>query len=75
MPVGEQVAILYCGTKGLMQAVPVEKVRECQETFLDKMRSTHHAVIDQLASGQIDDTAIEVIERTMADITATYKQE
>lgn len=33
MPVGEQVAILYCGTHGLMHDVPVEKVRECQDAF------------------------------------------
>ena len=50
MPVGEQVAILYCGTHGLMHNVPVDKVRECQDAFLDKLRSAHSKdVIDVLA--------------------------
>ena len=73
MPVGEQIAILYCGTRGLMHDVPVEQVRECQEAFLDKLRSTHQDVIDFLASGQIDEKATKTIEDVMADIAAQYK--
>ena len=40
MPVGEQIAILYCGVHGLMREVPIDKVRECQNQFLDKLRSS-----------------------------------
>ena len=74
MPVGEQIAIIYCGTHGLMHNVPVEKVRECQETFLDKMRSQHADVIDTLASGKIDDSLTAVLEQTMADVAGQYKK-
>ena len=73
MPVGEQVAIIYCGTKGLMHDVSVEKVRECQDSFLDKMRTAHPEVIETLASGKIDDTVTSVIEQVMADIAGQYK--
>jgi F-type H+-transporting ATPase subunit alpha len=73
MPVGEQIAILYCGTKGLMAPIPVEKVRECQDTFLDMMRAKHQDVIDQLGAGSIDDAAMQVIADTMADASAQYK--
>ena len=74
MPVGEQVAIIYCGTHGLMHDVPVEKVRECQETFLDKIRSQHADVIDALASGKIDDSLTAVLEQTMADVAGQFKK-
>ena len=73
MPVGEQIAILYCGVHGLMHDVPVDKVRECQDAFLDKMRSTHEDVIDALASGQLPDEATKTIEEVMADIAGQYK--
>ena len=73
MPVGEQIAIIYCGTKGLMHEVPVDKVRECQDSFLDKMRTAHPEVIETLASGKIDDTVASVIEQVMADIAGQYK--
>ena len=45
MPVGEQIAILYCGVHGLLYAVPVEKVRECQDQFLEAMRNMHKEVL------------------------------
>ena len=72
MPVGEQVAILYCGVNGLMRQVPIDKVRQCQDQFLDKLRSSHPEVIATLASGKIDDATIDVIEQVMADIAGTY---
>ena len=74
MPVGEQVAILYCGTHGLMAPVPVEKVRECQNSFLEIMRNSHKDVIDLLGSGKIDDNATAVIEKVMADVAGQYKK-
>ncbi len=73
MPVGEQIAILYCGTHGLMAPVPVERVRECQEQFLDVMRTQHQDVIDKLGSGSIDDCMTAVIENVMADVAGQYK--
>jgi len=73
MPVGEQIAILYCGTKGLMASVPVEKVRDCQDQFLDMMRAKHQDVIDKLGSGTIDDDATKVIEDTIADVCGSFK--
>ncbi len=73
MPVGEQVAIIYCGTKGLMHDVPVEKVRECQTSFLDKIRSSHPEVVEALGNGKIDDSITAVIEQVMADIAGQFK--
>lgn len=74
MPVGEQIAILYCGTHGLMADVPVEKVRECQDSFLDKLRSTKPEVIETLGNGKIDDDTMKAIEAVMADIAGQYKK-
>ena len=73
MNVGEQIAILYCGTRGLMHEVPVDKVRDCQDAFLEKLRSTHQEVIDFLGNGKIDDNATKVVEEVMADIAGQYK--
>ena len=72
MPVGEQIAILYCGTHGLMHRVPVEKVRECQDTFLEKMRTSYPDVITTLGSGKIDDQVTATIEKVMSDIAESY---
>ena len=73
MPVGEQIAILYCGVHGLMHDVPVEAVRECQDLFLEAMRSSHDDVISSLANGDLTDDSVKVIEETMANIAGQYK--
>ena len=73
MPVGEQVAILYCGVHGLMHDVPMDRVRECQDQFLDAMRSQHSDVIETLADGKLTDDCIKVIEETMANVAGQYK--
>ena len=74
MPVGEQIAILYCGVHGLMRNVPIDKVRECQDAFLEKMRSAHSDIINALGSGKIDDEMGKVLEGVMEDIASTYKE-
>lgn len=73
MPVGEQVAILYCGVHGLMREVPVDKVRECQDLFLESMRSNHTDIINTLASGVLTDDITKVIESVMANISGQFK--
>ena len=69
MPVGEQIAILYCGTKGLMAKISVNQVPEFQEKFLQMMRVAHQDdVLTPLAQGKIDDNIIAIIQETAANI-------
>lgn len=75
MPVSEQVAILYCGTHGLMRDVPIEKVRDFQKEFLESLRSSHQTdVLEVLASGQIDDKVTATIESIAAETALLFKQ-
>ena len=74
MPVGEQIAILYCGTHGLMREVPIGKIRNFQDTFLSTLRVNHKEdVIDVLTSGQINDTVTAIIEKVAAETAVQYK--
>ena len=73
MPVGEQVAILYCGVHGLLHDIPVDKVRDCQDQFLEAMRSAHAEVIDNLASGKLQEADTKVIEEVMGSIAGQFK--
>ena len=75
MPVGEQIAILYCGTHGLMREIPIGNIRNFQDTFLSTLRVNHKEdVIDVLESGQINDTVTAIIEKVAAEIVAQYKE-
>ena len=68
MPVGEQVAVLYCGTQGLMSGIEVGDVQEFQKLFLDKMRATHQDVLDAFAAGVVTPEAEQAVRNTASDI-------
>ena len=71
MPVGEQVAILYCGTHALMADLQVDQVPEFQSLFLDRMRAGHKDVLDALGVGKLDESMTSVIEETAAAVVAS----
>ncbi|MBQ6179763.1 MAG: F0F1 ATP synthase subunit alpha [Bacteroidales bacterium] len=71
MPVGEQVAILYCGTHALMADLKVDQVPEFQSLFLDRMRAGHKDTLEALGSGKIDESITSVIEETAAAVMAS----
>ena len=64
MPVGEQVAILYCGTHALMSGIGIDRVDDFQKQFLDRMRASHKDVLDKLGAGKIDDEVTGILEAT-----------
>lgn len=69
MPVGEQIALLYCGTHNLMRNVSLDNIREFETLFLDVMRSRHrNDVLEVLAAGNMPDDVATIIEAEAAEI-------
>ena len=73
LSVEHQVAIIYLGTKGLINAVPVEKVREFEAEFLSYMSNKHQDVLDLLRAGKLDDNITSTLENAAKELTARYK--
>ena len=73
MPVGEQIALLYCGINALMKDIRIDQVKEFQGLFLDSMRASHQDVLDTLASGKIGEEETSAIEREAALVVASLK--
>lgn len=74
MPVGEQVAVLYCGVKGLLKDISIDMVNDFQMTFLSKMRAFHQDdVLVPLSQGKIDDEISAIIEKEAASIVNGLK--
>ena len=66
MPVGDQVAILYCGTHALMSDIRIDQVMEFQKLFLERMRASHTDVLKELSAGKLSPEAVKVIESEAA---------
>lgn len=74
MPVGEQVAVLYCGTKGLLKDIGIDQVGDFQSAFLNKMRAFHtDDVLTPLSQGKTDAEIFEILDREAQSIVAGMK--
>ena len=71
--VEQQVAIIYCGTKGLLRDVPVNKVREFEAEFLQFLETKHRGTLDELKAGKISDEITNVLEKVAKDLSPKYK--
>ncbi|HKL39103.1 MAG TPA: F0F1 ATP synthase subunit alpha [Cryomorphaceae bacterium] len=72
MTVEKQVAIIYCGTKGLLNKVPVNRIKEFEEEFLSFMDEKHRDVLDTLKSGKLTDEVTGTLEKVAADLSEKY---
>lgn len=70
--VEDQIAILYCGTKGLLQKVPVNQIKKFERDFLNMMNDQHRDVLDELKAGKLTDNATSTIEKVCADLASQY---
>ncbi|MCZ4410432.1 F0F1 ATP synthase subunit alpha [Cryomorphaceae bacterium 1068] len=72
MSVEKQVAIIYCGTKGLLNKVPVNRIKEFEEEFIHFMDQKHRDALDTLKSGKLTDEVTKTIEKVAADLSEKY---
>ncbi len=67
MSVQEQVIVLYVGTSGLVDDVPVEDVQRYEAELLDWMRSRHGGLLESISSsGEMDETAVAEAVKSFA---------
>lgn len=71
-PVEEQVAIIYASTKGLMDKVPVDKVKEFETDFLAVMRAQHEDALDSFRAGKLAPEATAAVEKVAKDLSGRY---
>ena len=74
LPTEHQVAIIYCGTKGLLTDVPTEKVSEFEKRFLDILELKHkETVLNPLKAGVINDEITNILTEEAKLLANQYK--
>jgi F-type H+-transporting ATPase subunit alpha len=71
-PVEKQIAIIYVGTKGLIQKVPVNKVKEFEKEYLNYLEAKHADVLLSLKAGKYTDEATDVLSKVAKEIASKY---
>ena len=75
MPVGEQIAVLYCGINGLMKDIDISQIDEFQKAFLENLRTMHRKdVLEPLSKGILDDSITGIIKKEASSIVKSLKK-
>ena len=73
MDVIDQVMVIWAGTKGKLDTVPVDRVREWESKFLDYINSTHSEIPEAIRSDKaISDKTAELIGKVSSDFTESF---
>jgi len=75
VPVEKQIAIIFCGTQGLLRDVPVAKVKEFETAYIEYLDLKHRDVLDKLSQGILDNDITDVLEKTAVELTARYRSQ
>ena len=75
MAVEEEVAVIFCGTKGLLSAVPADKIAEFEHLFLQLLNAKYkESVLDAIKAGQFTDDVTTKLTEAAGEIAARYSQ-
>jgi len=71
--VEEQIAILFCGTRGLLADVPVKSVREFETEFLEYIKMKFPEMMEELKKGQITEATENLLTTVVSEMTSKYR--
>ena len=71
--VEDQVAVIFCGTKGLLSNVPIEKIADFQQAFLQLLHAKYQTdVLDELKAGKLTDDVAAKLTEAAAEVAQRY---
>ena len=73
IPIEKQIAIIYCGTMGLLKDVPTNKVKSFEIEFIELLDLKHRDTLDSLRDGILNDDITKVLEKVAGDLVIKYR--
>ena len=72
--VEDEVAVIFCGVNGLLEDVPLDKVHEFEEMFLQLLKAKYQKeVLDELRKGVLSDEVSDSLTKVASEIASKYK--
>jgi len=73
IPIEKQIAIIFCGTTGLLKDVPINKVKSFESEYIEFLELKHRDILDKLRDGLLNDDITKVLEKVAVDLALKYK--
>ena len=73
MPVEEEIAVIYCGTQGLLRNVELKHVAEFEKMFLEILRSKYQKeILEPLREGGLNENVSKLLEEVATEVGQTF---
>lgn len=73
MAVEDEVAVIFCGTHGLLESVPLDKVAEFEKNFLQLMHAKYPEAMEAIRAGKLEDDTARKLTEAATEIAGSYK--
>ena len=74
VPVEEETAVIFCGTRGLLERVPIDKVAEFEASLLQLLKAKYQKeVLDVLKAGALTDEVSSILTKCANEIASRYE--
>jgi F-type H+-transporting ATPase subunit alpha len=73
VPIEKQIAIIFCGTMGLLKDVPINKVKSFEIEYIELLELKHRDTLDSLRDGTLNDDITKVLEKVAAEVAIKYR--
>jgi F-type H+-transporting ATPase subunit alpha len=74
VPVGRQIAIIFCGTRGLLKNVPIHRVGDFEMEYTDYVASHYPEVLERLAQGKLEEADTRIMEQVAQEISKHFEE-
>jgi F-type H+-transporting ATPase subunit alpha len=74
MTVEKQIAIIFCGTRGLLRNVPVRSISNFEVEFLHHMEVHQKGLLDNLRAGKLNDEDLATLEKVARELSVKYEE-
>ncbi len=71
--VEEQIAILFCGTRGLLKKVPIQQIKAFERKFLNVLKEKHASTLSDLRAGHLSEDSISVLEEAARIVSSQFE--
>ena len=68
----EQIAIVFASTKGLLDGVPLERLREFEQDYIRELKDKQKKVLEKLKDGIYDEEAEKALRDTASSVAKSY---
>ena len=73
MPVEEEIAVIYCGTQGLLRNVELKHIAEFEKMFLEILRSKYQKeILEPLREGGLNENVSKLLEEVATEVGQTF---